>query len=311
MPTYFHVLKLLVLFVLLGLSADFVVRNIKHIAVVLKIRLFAFGILLGLITTLPELAVGINATLEGSASLSVGNLLGGIIVLFGLVLGCSLILNRKIVTDSNLKTLIPQVVIMFFLILLGLDGRYGLLDGLFLMALYFGLVYYLYRANHSFSGGGVAVVQKDKMIRAIALTVVGIIFILLLSHWIVGAAADLLEHWNISKLVMGILIFSLGTNLPEISIAITSWRKKTSELSLSHILSSAFTNVLAVGMLAAIQPMSFVVGPAYYVLAVFLSVLLILFIFFYHSGRKMDRREGVALLTCYMLFLAANFLVIK
>jgi len=311
MPIVLDVFKLFALFTFLGISADLVVRNIKHIAAVLRIRLFAFGILLGLVTTLPELTVGINATLEGVAGLSVGNLLGGIIVLFGLVVGSSLILNRKISTDGNLKTLIPEIGIMFSLVLLGLDGKFGLLDGLLMISLYFGLVYYLYRVNHSFAGGGVVMVEKNKIIKAISLAVIGVVFLLLVSHWIVDASLELLEYWNVSRLVMGFLIFSIGTNLPEISIAITSWRKKNSELSLSHILSSAFTNVLAMGMLAAIKPMSFSAGPAFYILSIFLAVILILFLFFYHSGKKMDRKEGVILLACYALFLLVNFWLIK
>ena len=311
MPIVLDVFKLFALFTFLGISADLVVRNIKHISAVLRIRLFAFGILLGLVTTLPELTVGINATLEGVAGLSVGNLLGGIIVLFGLVVGSSLILNRKISTDGNLKTLIPEIGIMFSLVLLGLDGKFGLLDGLLMISLYFGLVYYLYRVNHSFAGGGVVMVEKNKIIKAISLAVIGVVFLLLVSHWIVDASLELLEYWNVSRLVMGFLIFSIGTNLPEISIAITSWRKKNSELSLSHILSSAFTNVLAMGMLAAIKPMSFSAGPAFYILSIFLAVILILFLFFYHSGKKMDRKEGVILLACYALFLLVNFWLIK
>lgn len=306
-----NVFFLLVLFALLGVSADLVVRNIKYIASVLKIRLFAFGILLGIITTLPELSVGINTTLNKVASLSAGNLLGGIIVILGLVLGCSLLLNRKITTDANLKIVIPQTVIIFLPVLLGLDGNYGLIDGLIMVGLYFGLVYYLYRANHSFRGESFSLINKSKIAKAIFLSVIGVVCILLLSHWIVETALNLLQSWNISKLVMGILVFSIGTNLPEISIAVTSWRKKISELSLSHLLSSALANVLVLGILTVIRPISIIIGPAYYVLAIFLVIILMLFLSFYYSGKKMDRREGAVLLACYILFLIVNFWLIK
>jgi len=61
MPILLDALKLLLLFVVLGWSANFAVKNIKYLGAILKIRLFAFGILLGLITSLPELSLGINA----------------------------------------------------------------------------------------------------------------------------------------------------------------------------------------------------------------------------------------------------------
>jgi cation:H+ antiporter len=301
---------LIALFVLLGISAEFVVRNIKYLATVLKIRLFAFGILLGIITTLPELSVGINATLNGIASLSVGNLLGGVIVILGLVLGSSLLLNRKIVTDGNLKILIPQVAIIFLALFLGINGKYSLIDGLIMVGLYFGLIYYLYLANHSLGSESFAFIEKNKIIKAVFFSFVGVVAILLLSNWIVKITLGLLQNWQISKLLLGLLVFSVGTNLPEISIAITSWRKKSSELSLSHLLSSAFTNVLILGILAVIRPITVIIGPAFYVLAIFLATVLILFLFFYHSGKKMDRIEGAILLACYILFLFVNFWLI-
>src|SRR3989339_790727 len=172
-------LLLLILFAVLGVAADFAVRNIKYIASVLKMRLFAFGILLGLITTLPELSVGINATIDKAASLSAGNLLGGVIVLFGLVLGTSLFLNRQIDTDDNLKTLIPEMAVIFSPVLFGLDGHFGLLDGLMMIGLYLALLYYLYRANHAFGGSHFGLIDKNKIARAALLSIFGIIFILL------------------------------------------------------------------------------------------------------------------------------------
>ncbi|MDP2736574.1 MAG: hypothetical protein Q8O59_02175, partial [bacterium] len=116
---------------------------------------------------------------------------------------------------------------------------------------------------------------------------------------------------NVSKLVIGVLIFAIGTNLPEITITIASWRKKTSELSLSLLLSSAFTNVLILGVLASIRPITFIIGPAFWALAIFMALILISFLFFYHSGKKMDRREGLILLSIYILFIITNFWIIK
>lgn len=307
MTILLNFLSLFLLFIVLGITANFVVENIKYIASVLKIRLFAFGILLGLITTLPELSVGINATIDRASSLSVGNLLSGIIVIFGLVLGVSLFLNRQIITDGKLSIVIPEVLVIFFSIILGLDGNYGLLDGLIMIVMYFCLIFYLYLVNHSFNLSHKEIINNNKIAKTIFFSIAGIVIILLTSHWIVGITLNLLNYINISKLAIGVLVFAIGTNLPEISIAITSWRQKTSELSLSHLLSSAFTNVLVLGILAVMRPINFEVGPTFWTLVVFLSAIMFLFLFFYHSGKKMDRREGLVLLTIYGLFLIVNF----
>lgn len=306
MPILFDTLKLLLLFIALGWSADFAVKNIKYLAVVLKIRLFAFGILLGLITSLPELSLGINATIDRAIALSVGNLFGGILVMLGLILGTSLIFNRKVATDGRLATLVPTVLIIFSPILFGVDGKFGLLDGLAMTGLYIGLIYYLYRLNHFSNNKHIEITDGNRVGKSIILAIAGIIGVIVASHWIVGITLDLLKYIQVSQLVIGLVVFSIGTNLPEISIAITSWRKKSSELSLSHLLSSSFTNVLIFGILAIIRPIVFDTNSAFWIVAFFLVIILVLFTYFYHSDKKMDWREGIILLVGYILFIAVN-----
>ena len=306
MSIFFDLLLLLILFIVLGWSANFAVKNIKYLGAVLKIRLFVFGILLGLITSLPELSLGINATIDRAAALSVGNLLGGIIVILGLILGANLLLSRKIVTDGRLASLIPTVLVIFSPVLFGIDGRYGLFDGLMMIGLYVGLIFYLYRLNHFSNHKHIEITHSNRISRSTILVVVGIVGILIASHWIVEITLDLLNYIQVSRLAIGLVVFSIGTNLPEISIAITSWRKKSSELSLSHLLSSSFTNVLVLGILALMRPIIFDTNSAFWIVALFVGVILILFTYFYHSGKKLDRREGAILLAGYILFITVN-----
>ena len=299
-------LLLVLLFGVLGFTADLAVRNIKYITTALKLKLFSLGILLGIVTSLPELSVGINTTAENVASLSVGNIMGGIIVIFGLILGVSLLFDNKVSTKGSLKSLVPSVLVMLSPILLGLDGKYLLWDGLVMISLYVGLLLYLYLINHSFEGLQTAFLHKKRVEKAIFLSIVGIVIVVLSSHFIVDITVDLLENTSINKLFIGVIVFSIGTNLPEIIVTFTSWRRKTSGLSLSHLVSSAFTNILVLGILAIIQPITFTLGPTFYSLAVFIVLILSIFIFSSYSGGGLSRKEGFVLLTAYVLFLAAN-----
>lgn len=305
-------LSLILLFAGLGFAADLAVRNIKYIAVTLKMKLFALGILLGIITTLPELSVGTNALVEGVAGLSVGNILGGVVVIIGLILGTALILGNKIDTKDNLKSSIPAFVVILSPLLLGLDGKYAIGDGLLMIALYIGLLFYLYKINHSFNYKQTVLIEKPKIAKAVFLSIVGVIAVMLTSHWIVGITVDLLENINVSKLFIGLVVFSIGTNLPEITITLTSWRRKTLDFSLSHLVSSAFTNILVLGLLSVTHPIVFILGSAYYSLAIFLVLISVLFLYFCHSRRNLDRQEGFVLLAVYILFIATNiFLAVR
>jgi len=299
-------LKLLLLFISLGWSANLAVKNINYLGSVLKIRLFAFGILLGLITSLPEISLGINATIDQAVSLSVGNLFGGIIVMLGLILGTSLILNRTVATDGRLASLIPTVLVIFSPVLFGFDGKFDLFEGLVMVGLYVGLIFYLYHLNHFSINKHIEITDGSRVGKSIIFTIAGILGVIVSSHWVVEITLDLLKYIQVSQLVIGVVVFSIGTNLPEISIAITSWRKKSSELSLSHLLSSSFTNVLVFGVLALLRPIIFDTNSAFWIVAVFLGVILVLFSYFYYSGKKMDRREGIILLAVYIMFILVN-----
>lgn len=300
---------LIALFAILGLSADLVVRNIKYIASSLKLSFFVMGILLGIITNLPELSVGINATVEGEASLSVGNILGGIIVVLGLIMGASVIFNRKIKSDSNLKSLIPIALVVFSPYLLGLKGYYGFWDGFIMIALYLGLLFYLYRIHH-LPNRQIILIERQKIAKAVFLSAIGIVIVMLSSHWIVEITLSLFAGAGISNLVVGLLIFSIGTNLPEISIALTAWKRKAATLSLSHLTSSALSHVLVLGLLASLRPIHFMVGAPYYALLFFVFILLIMFVCFSRSDRKLDRQEGIALFSIYLFFVASNIFLI-
>jgi cation:H+ antiporter len=303
-----NIILLIISFVALGVTADLAVRNIKYLGVALKMRLFVFGIILGFITTLPELSLGLNALIEEAPSLPIGNLLGGVMVILGLVLGVSLILNRKIITDGRLMKLIPTSLVIFSPILLGFDGRYDFQDGLLMVSFYFGLILYLYYSNHTRKKSAISLPHNRQGIaQVIFLALLGIVGILISSHWVVKITLDLLNQTPISRLVIGLIVFSLGTNLPEISITFVSWRKKASELSLSHLLSSAFSNVLILGILASIQPLIFNVDLFFWSTAIFLGLILVMFTYFYHSEKKMDRQEGFILLATYLLFVLVNF----
>ena len=307
MSTGIIFLFLLLLFIILGIAADVVVRNIKYIATVLKVRLFAFGIVLGLATSLPELSVGINAMMNEASSLSVGNLLGGIIVIFGLILGTSLIFNRSVETDGSLSLLLPQIVVILFPVCLGFDGNYGLIDGLIMIFAYLALIYYLYRMHRHFSLSLPTSIDRNEIIKAFFLAIGGIVFVVLASHWIVELTLKLVANLQIGRVAIGAVIFALGTNLPEVTIAISSWHKKSSELSLSHLLSSAFSNVLILGVLATIRTINFSGNGEFLIISIFTPLILLFYALFYRSEKKMVHWEGLVLLIIYFLFLGMTF----
>lgn len=311
MPVFINILILTFLFLVLGFTADLVVKNVKIIGKKLGLRLFALGIVLGIITSLPELAVALNATVNDVARVSAGNLLGGTIVVFGLILGGSLILNREVKTDEKIDILVAEAFCIFVPLLMGLDGSYSVLDGIMLIALYSGLLALLYKINHRRADVQIEVIGETKINRALILAIVGIIAVVATSHWITSTTVTILNQTQIKQFFIGLIIFSLGTNLPEITIALTSWRRKSAELSLSHLISSAITNLPILGLIAILKPIHLSLDVTYYSLMLFTLIILSFFVLFYKTNRNLTRFEGMVLFSVYILFLLSNFWLIS
>jgi cation:H+ antiporter len=303
------IVALLVAFLLLGKAADMVVVHIRHIGEHLGIGTVILGLVLGVFTSLPEFALGVNAYANNAHVLSFGNLVGGMAVLLGLVLGVSAMLNRRINTRTQ-KGHTPFLMAYLFLpILLGIDGQLGIVDAVVLVLFYALLAYSLYIGNRKTFGVHISFRPHRFAGTDFFLVLGGTVFILLLSNGIVRMTLELLSRFNAPEFLVGFFVFALGTNLPEISVAIRSWQRHASELSLSHLFGSAMVNPLLLGIFAFIHPVTLTIGVPYLALAVLLGLLFFAVLVLCRSGNVLTRREGIILVVGYLAVVASQALL--
>lgn len=290
------------LFYLLGKAADLIVVSARKIGERFGIKIFFLGLIIGFLTSLPEFSIGINALIDGVTDISFGNLIGGIFVLFGLVLGLSLILNRKIRTDGRLATILPIVAYLFVPLLMGLDGMISTIDGTVIMFLYFFVISHAYVTGRHVENKIRITITRKEIIRMFFSLIAGIALIVVISNLIVTLSLSLLEKFNISTLLMGLLFFSIGTNLPEIIVTIRSWKKNVEELSLSNIFGSALANVFIIGLFSFMSPIEIATNGFYFVTIVCMAAILGFFAYFYETEKEITRREGIILFGIYIAF---------
>lgn len=302
------ILALLTLFYFLGRAADLVITNVKTLADKLGIRVFFIGIILGLITTLPEMAVGINAIMSDLPAITLGNLFGGIIILLGLILGVSLILNRGIETDGKISNFLPIIGYLFLPLLLCLDGRLNFYDGIIIIAAYFGVTSYFYFKQKHLSLHVEVQLAEKKSLKNIFMILVGIVLVVLISDIIIRATQLMLDQLAIPTFILGLLLFSIGTNLPEITLALKSWHRKVKELSMSNLLGSSMANMLVLGLFVCFKEIAVNLNFPFYLIFVFLAVLFLLLVYFYKTGKELSRKEGIVLLVIYGLFVLAELI---
>lgn len=304
MPVYLSVLILVVLFFFLGASANVVVDNIKKIAKTLRVPTFILGLILGILTSFPELSIAINTSIKGVQDVSVGNLFGGIFVVFCIILGLGLILNRKIKTDGKVTTPLPAFALLFTPLILGFDGILTMLDGVIISLGYLAVLTHFYFRTRDAQSVGITIVKSNTLVKEIFFVIGGTLVVIGASNFIVKITVDLLSVFNISGFTIGLMVFSLGTNLPELTVIITSWRKKLKEISFSHMLGSAIVNPLIFAIMTFFAPVPMAVDRAYLFICYFLFILSAVLLYFYKSNKSLSRPEGIVLLIIFLIFAA-------
>lgn len=305
------IIALLFLFYLLGKSADIVVKRVRIISERHGIHVFFLGIVLGLFTSLPEATIAVNSLIDNIPDVSLGNLMGGFMVLFGLILGASLIANKRVHTDGNLWHFAPVLGYFFLPFFLLLDGEISRIESIVIIGGYFALVLHIYR---SFKGDipkerQIVSVRPIEVMKDIFVILFGIVALALLSSGIVRLTEGFLSEVHVPQFLIGILLFSVGTNLPEIMVAFRSWRKSVKDLALSNISGSAMTDPLLIGIFSFIEPYRLSINGSYYIFMAFNIFIFILVGIFYKTGKVLSRREGFALLGLYFVFLYAEITI--
>ncbi len=303
------ILFLLFLFFVISKSADLIVLNLRKTGEKLGIKIFFLGMILGLMTTLPEIAISINSSINGIPEISFGNMVGGIIILFGLILPISIILNRKVKTEKH--TFLFSIILLFLLLplILGLKGYLNYIDGIILISSYIVLVYLLYRKHRVTNSVKIEIVNRKEVGKYFMLIILGIIGLIISSNLIVETTIYLLKGYNISVFIIGLLLYSIGTNLPELIIAIRSFKRKVEDLSFSNLIGSAMGNSLAIGALSLAKTINVEVNSSYLFLTIFNFVFFIIFFIFYKTDRLLVRKEGIAIFLMYLLFLFGQIFI--
>ena len=302
------IIFLIILFFLLGKAADIVVSTIASFSKKFGIKMYVLGIILAFFTSLPEITIAVNATINHIPDVSLGNLLGSILVIFGLVFGCSIMLNRKIKTDGKLSNITPILLYLFLPLLFGLDGVYTRFESALLIFWYVWVAYYLYRKHEHASSGNheVTIHNTGLFFRDCFAIILASITLILLSSVIIRLTEFVLHTLHIQGFVVGLLTFSIGTNLPEIIVTLRAWKRGLRELSMSNLTGSAVLNPLIIGIFGFMQPYHIEVNGMYFNLMFFMALLLLAVGIFYRSGKEFSRKEGFMLLLIYLAFVGSE-----
>lgn len=320
----FDVLGIVVSSVLLILSTRFAVNAFEKLVVKLKIDgLVLAAVMVALSTSLPELFVGIAAALEGTPEISLGNVLGSNVANVSLIIGgASLIAGSVSVVGEFMKREFMAAFLAGILpLILMVDGRLSRLDGVLLL-----LAYAFYIRDVVIAGKHKSLAERGskkhglltrlewihsnhvdgwavKLMFGLAGVIVG-------ADLLVRFASSLAGDLGVPAFLIGVLVVSVGTSLPELVLETQAIKKKNIALVFGDLLGSTVANsTLIIGVTSLIHPVEIVNVPKLLVAGGTFIVVFSLFWAFSMTKKKLDRWEALVLLGLYVMFVGLELLV--
>lgn len=306
MDVWESIILYVISFVAIWWGAGLIINSIDKIARRLRLSSFAISFfVLGILTSIPEMAVSIRAVSEHNPEIFVGTLLGGVVVIFLLIIPVLAILGKgiKINHDLDKRTLATALGIMVLPSLAVADRRVTNFEGLILVASYLGLFFVIQRKHGIFDSEKVEVLHiKAYSFLDIVKVVVGVGIVFLSSSFIVDKTIVFSQMLHVPAFYISLVALSLGTNLPELSLAIRAVLSGKKEIAFGDYLGSASANTLLFGFFTLVNDGEVLTVNNFIATFVFIVLGLGLFYKFSQSKKDISAKEGAVLLAVYISF---------
>lgn len=304
--------------VILTFGADLLVRGATALAIVVGISPLVVGLtVVAYGTSTPELAVSISAGLKGNSDIAVANVIGSNTFNVLFILGACALIAPLTVSRQLVRFDVPLMIgVSALAVALGLDGRYGIFDGIVLTA---GILAYTSfsiiksrrdeRAQKLASGHVTTEAEKParaKILKDIGLVAVGLLLLALGSRWFVQGAIEVAKVLGVNDTVIGLTIVAAGTSLPEVATSIVATIKGQRDIAIGNVVGSNIYNVLGIlGVASLVTPGGLTVAPS--TIAVDLPVMLAVAAVcwpVFMTRFAIDRWEGALLFASYVVYVA-------
>lgn len=292
-------------------ASRLIIKNIERFSQKNKFSPFiASFFILGILTSVPELAVGLNAIWDNQPAIFAGNLIGAsfvllmfIIPLFGFVAN-GINLEHELKINVFLLALVVIAAPVFFV----LDGVVERREALILIVLYGLLVASIDKRKNLFQSFWMsfAKAQTADWIN-IGKIIAGFGLIFFASKILVEQTIYFSQFFKISLFVISLVVLSLGTNTPEFVIGIASVIRQKKTVALGDHIGSAAFNSFLFGVFVLIQGAFVVAAQDFLPIFILFATGLTIFFIFMRSKHHLSRWESLIILFFYIVFLALEF----
>ena len=305
--------------VVLTLGGELLVRGAAALAGIARISPLVIGLtVVAFGTSAPELAVSVQAGLNGQSDIAVGNVVGSNIFNILVILGICALLSPLMVHVAIVRREVP-IMLAASLLFTGfaLDGRIGALDGAVLVS---GIIVYVawsIRASRRETAAAQAEYAQEygqvpaggqPLARVVGTNLVllaaGLAALVIGARWLVDGAVQLARGLGVDDVIIGLTIIAAGTSLPEVATSVIATLRRERDIAIGNAVGSNIFNLLAIiGISSLVTPGGLTVAPNIlafdlpFMIAVAVACLPVFF-----NGYSLVRWEGGLFFASYVAY---------
>lgn len=277
---------------------------------VIGLTIVAFG------TSAPELVISVMSSLQGSAEMAIGNVVGSNIFNVLMIIGCTAMVLPMQVGKGTMSKEIPLVILSSLVLACFandqlLDGEsaniISRIDGLVLLGFF--LIFMRYTFSIAKNGSESAEDEPKVKQLSIGLSTLyiigGLLGLIFGGQFFVDGASGVARTLGVSDSIIGLTLVAGGTSLPELATSITAALKKNSGIAIGNVIGSNLFNIFFVlGCSASISPLPMGNINNIDILVLVGSALLFWLVGWFFKKRTITRIEGAILVACYVAYTA-------
>jgi len=289
-------------------GADLLIAQSEKIAKRFQISEYVIGAtLVALGTSLPEMAASIAASASNKPELAVANVIGSNIFNITLVLAAVFIVAKRVdphrdffAKDSS-WALFPILIF----VLMVMDGSFSRFDGVLLIALMLAYILFLLRTGKDIlveDDEDTQIEEPFSWLRVGGFTVVGLLLVIVGASYTIESASTIAAGFGVSEWVIGIVMISLGTSMPELVVSITAALKGKADMAIGAIIGSNMANTTVVlGVAALVNEIE--IDPTKYLFDISTMIVATLMRVFITANKMYTKPAGIVLAIVLALFL--------
>jgi len=288
-------------------GADLLINQSERIALKFKIPEFIIGAtLIALGTSLPEMAASIAASLDGKSDIAIANVIGSNVLNITLVLATVFIISKKInpARDFFAKDSTWALVPVLIFVLMIIDGVISRFDAALLLLLMGAYLIFLIQDAKNVPEDDIEDLDESTFswAKVAPVLVAGIFLVIVGAHFTVESASQIAKSFGISEWIIGIILISVGTSLPELVVSISASMKGKVDMAIGNIIGSNMANTTVVlGAAALVNPMS--INASAYIFDIATMIVATLLLVFITANKLYNKSAGISLIIILGLFL--------